>query len=164
MEDDFLTKSLHGIVKAGRLQRLNNSDQLTLGELMLKLEALLPNQEAIAKKYGQEANVVFDFEYAIPTGLGSWRGSYDELAINFNFRGYEYFGGKKPEEMSLSKFIKILKDTLGKEFTGWKGGEFVMGKTTPLWVANDGNSGNTAVIDVLDNEYEVVLVTGRREY
>jgi len=29
--------------------------------------------------------VVFDFEYAAPTGLDSWRGVYAELALTFGF-------------------------------------------------------------------------------
>lgn len=32
-----------------------------------------------------------------------------------------------------------------KEFTGWKGGEFTMDESTPVWVANAGNSGNTGL-------------------
>ena len=39
-----------------------------------------------------------------------------------------------------------------------------MGKTTPIWVANYGNGGKTAVIDVVDNEYEVILITAYRKY
>jgi hypothetical protein len=159
MDNDFLQKSLSSIVKAERAERFGQSEQLSLGELISKLEALLPNQEAIKKKYEHEASVSFDFEYAIPTGLSSWRGIYAELAITFDFIGYEHFNKEKPEEMPISKFVTMLKSAIGKSYTGWKGGDFIMGKTTPLWVANDGNAGNTAVVGIQDNEYEIILLT-----
>lgn len=65
--------------------------------------------------------------------------------------------------MTTSEFLKMLKETVGKEFTGYKGGEFTMDENTPIWVANYGNSGNTAVIDVIDEDYKIILVTGLRE-
>jgi hypothetical protein len=141
--------------KAMRQETLNNSDQLTLGELILKLEPIAKDQQKIIEKYGNEASVVYDFEYLYPSNIDSWRGSYAELALNFKAEG---------EPLTITKFLKLLKSTIGKTFTGYKGGEFVMSKHTPLWVANYGHSGNTAVVDVLDNEYEVVLITGRREF
>ncbi len=163
MDNDFLTKSIHGIVKADRDKRMGQSEQLTLGELILKLEQIEPTYVDYEKKT-QDKNVCFDFEYAVPTGVSSWRGSYDELALTFDFTGYEHFSKDKPEPMTLTAFLKLLKETIGKEFTGWKGGEFVMGKTTPVWVANVGNSGNTGVVDVTSDDYSVTLITGHCEY
>jgi len=141
---------IQNAVKASRANTLANSDQLTLGELILKLEPIVKNQ-----KDGDEATVRYDFEYLFPTSIDSWRGSYDELALNFEMQG---------EEMKVSEFLKMLKDCVGKTFTGYKGGDFVMHKGTPIWVANYSNSGNTAVIDVVDNGYVVLLITGYREF
>lgn len=141
---------IQNAVKASRANTLANSDQLTLGELILKLEPIVKNQ-----KDGDEATVRYDFEYLFPTSIDSWRGSYDELALNFEMQG---------EEMKVSEFLKMLKDCVGKTFTGYKGGDFVMHKGTPIWVANYSHSGNTAVIDVVDNGYVVLLITGYREF
>jgi hypothetical protein len=33
----------------------------------------------------------------------------------------------------------MLTEAIGKTYTGYKGGEYVMGKVTPVWVANYGN-------------------------
>jgi len=132
---------------------LNNtvsaSDQLTLGELILKLDPIVEKQDE------GEATVRYDFEYLFPNDIDSWRGSYSELALNFTTEG---------QVMKVSEFLKMLKDCIGRKFIGYKGGEFTMNKNTPIWVANYGNSGNTAVIDVLDNEYCVILITGYREF
>ena len=152
-----------------RAERLKSSPQMTLGEMIATIELIAKNQENIIKKYDHEADVVFDFEYAYPTGLSSWRGSYAELALNFSFKGYGVEGFQKlenfePKEMLVSKFLELLKSALGKEYTGWKGGEFVMGKTTPIWVANDGNSGNTGVVGIKNDEHTIILETQLVEY
>lgn len=141
---------IQNAVKASRANTLANSDQLTLGELILKLEPIVKNQ-----KEGEEATIRYDFEYLFPTSIGSWRGSYDELALNFETQG---------EEMKVSEFLKMLKECVGKTFTGYKGGDFTMHKGTPIWVANYSHSGNTAVIDVVDNGYKILLITGYREF
>ena len=141
---------IQNAVKASRANTLANSDQLTLGELILKLEPIVKNQ-----KEGDEATVRYDFEYLFPTSIDSWRGSYDELALNFETQG---------EEMKVSEFLKMLKECIGKTFTGYKGGDFTMHKGTPIWVANYSHSGNTAVIEVVDNGYVILLITGYREF
>ena len=139
---------LNNAIAVSRQETLSKNDQLTLGELILKLEP-------IVKKQGEdEATVRYDFEYLFPNDIDSWRGSYSELALNFNTEG---------QEMKVSDFLKMLKECIGKEFTGYKGGEFKMNKYTPIWVANYGNGGNTAVIDVVDNDYCIILITGYRE-
>lgn len=140
-------------LKSLRKQILANSDQLTLGKLIKKIE------NVVKKGYkcydGSEPTVRYDFEYLFPTKIDSWRGSYAELALNYKTEG---------EYLPVSKFLDLLKSAIGATFDGYKGGEFTMHEDTPVWVANYGNSGNTAVVDVLDCNYEVILVTGYREY
>ena len=152
-----IQKFVEDSIKAQRVDMLAKSDQLTLGEMILKLEP-------IVEKYKDEPDdkqptVNYDFEYLFPTDIDSWRGSYAELALNFV--GYVY-SDKRP--MKVADFLKMLKEAVGKEFIGYKGGEFIMSKHTPVWVANYGNSGNTAVIDIVDGGYFVLIVTAYREY
>ncbi|MBP7109507.1 MAG: hypothetical protein KBA90_13200 [Chitinophagaceae bacterium] len=142
-------------VKDARDRRMVNSDQLTLGELISKIEPIAAKQKEVIEKYKEEADVRYDFEYLFPTDIDSWRGSYNELALNFKTDG---------KGMYVTDFLKMLKETIGKKFTGYKGGEYIMDESTPIWVANNGNSGNTALIDVVDNEYQVILITGLREF
>ncbi len=124
------------------------SDQLTLGKIISRCQVIAMNDRE------EEPTVRFDFEFLVPERLDSWRGSYDELALGFG-------DGDGPK---LSEFIRMLQGALGKTFYGYKGGDFVMSPTTPVWVANYGNSGNTAVIEVVDNSYEVILMTAYRNY
>ncbi len=76
---------INNVVKAKRAEEMKTSEQMTLGELIAKLEPIAEKQ----KGKDTEATVRFDFEYAFPTAFSSWRGSYYELAINFQ--------GKVPE-------------------------------------------------------------------
>ena len=74
--------------------------------------------------------------------------------------------------MSLLDFLKMLKSTVGKTMTGYKGGDFLMGETTPVWVANYGKvSGfrkyefkDTAVVDVIEQESAVIIKTKAMNY
>lgn len=142
-------------------------EQLTLGELIDKLEPIAANQDRVKEKFKEEAYVKFDFGSALPTGLSSWRGVYAELAINYSFNGYGDMVGYKKEDLStfepkpptVTEFLKMIKGAIGKTYTGWKGGDFEMDRDTPLWVSNDGDVGNTAVVDVFNNEFSVILLT-----
>lgn len=124
--------------------------QYTLGQLIRELEEIKIDP---GSKY--EPLVFFDFEYLRPKGVCSWRGSYSELAITFVMDG---------EFMLLKKFIEILKDTVGKELTGWKGGEFMMTEDTPVWVSNHGNSGHTGICGVHYDGSNAILLTATFEY
>ena len=136
---------IHNQVKADRTKRLKESPQITLGELIVALDG-------VEKK---DLKVYFDFEYAYPAGLSSWRGSYDELALKFSFEG---------EAPTVESLLAKLKDAVGKEYTGYKGGEFRMDKHTPIWAANYGNSGNTAIVGIINNGYSIILKTEYCEY
>ncbi len=151
---------LNKLLKEQRSDRFNKSNQYSLGIFIESLE-LLPNEKQGTK---DEKTVRFDFEYAIPTRLSSWRGDYSELAICFDFIGYDNFGKERPKDMTLSNFIALLKSAIGSTYEGWKGGEFIMNENTPLWVANDGNVGETAIVGIKDDDYEVILLTGLCEY
>lgn len=147
---------LNNAVAASRAETLAKSDQLTLGEMILKLEPI------IAKHAERDSplEVRFDFEYLYPTGIESWRGSYNELALTFSCSD-RYDGSKA---MNIIEFTNMLKQSIGKTFKGYKGGDFIMSKHTPVWVANHGNSGNTAVVEIVDAGYMVLIITGYRDF
>lgn len=143
---------------AARAEQMKTSRQFTLGELILKLEAVSPT---FTDHKGEEKDkrVVFNFEYLHPTGLLSWRGLYRELAISFEPQRHGGDDTWSDEAPSVREFIAALKRAIGRTYEGYKGGDFVMGKTTPVWVANYGNAGNTGVVDITDSTYEVRLET-----
>lgn len=180
---------LDNAVEAERAKRMKNSEQLTLGELVLKLELT-----------DQSLPVVFDDGKYKPTGLNSWRGSYRELALQYEdgggtcyeqpkadceideFGDHDYkckCGGSNehdtalPDNPTVKDLLKVLKLSLGKYYVGYKGGDFTMGKTTPLWVANHGSSSgfkqeegkySQAAVDVQQDNEVVRIITKAWDY
>lgn len=152
-------ESIQAYLRERRNRAFASSAQLTLGEIIEKLEKCgLTHGENVEHK-----KVDYDFGTAIPTTLDSWRGSYTELALGYKLSGYdnneEHF-----TETTAETLLSELKSAIGKEFTGWKGGDFTMDADTPVWVANAGNSGNTGIIDVVDDGWRIVLMTAYCEY
>lgn len=147
-----LQSILDNAMAAKRNARMATSDQMTLGELILKMENVKDKSKP----------VIFDVKPYCPDSIDSWRGSYAELALGYH-DGVAFSG---------SDFLKILKETVGITLSGYKGGNFLMGKTTPVWVADYGNSYGfrenkddesfkdyTAVVDVKETKTNIVIKT-----
>ena len=133
-----------GQVAAARRKVFDSSDQLSLGELILKLEAITD----------RNLLVCFDFCNASPTSLMSWRGIYAELCLGFTM---------DPTQITIGQLLVKLKGAIGATYMGYKGGDYVMERTTPMWVANYGGSGSTAIVNVLTDGYQAILETRYRE-
>lgn len=112
---------------------------LALGELidLLKGEA-------------QSDQVRFDFGGLTPRTLGSYCGYYEQLAL-----GYD---DKWQEPMTVGALLAELGGAVGHEYSGWKGGEYTMGRTTPVWAANSGEAPGTGIVGVRRDTY-VILET-----
>lgn len=128
---------------------------MSLGDLIQALEDVSPSENP------DRTRVYFDFGRTYPGRLVSDRGSYAELAITFETGDYA-----DPEPLTVETFIAVLRDALrpGRTFSGWKGGEYQMHVATPLWVAQWGDWGSTAVVGVRDLSHEVVIDTEWTEF
>ena len=164
-----------------RMEELKNSPQLLLGELILKLEAVK----------NKDFPLFIDIMDKRPKGINSWRGSYCELAIqtegfgryNTDVVSYHSSYGDSYEQKDIGKenptvaeWIEVLKEAIGKTFVGYKGGDYLMSKNTPVWLAEYGHSSfkindkpideknysnykDVFFIDVEEKEKAVYLVT-----
>jgi hypothetical protein len=105
------------------------------------------------------AEVQYDFCYLRPTTLESYRGHYDHLALGWTPKSF----GEQHFWVPILVLIAYLEEAIGKEYEGWKGGDYVMSRETPLWVANPGETGGTGIvaIEVMHDGKTVVLVTKR---
>ena len=145
-----LQSVLDNAVQAKRAEEMKTSSQLVLGELILKLEAIDGNLP-----------IYFDNKKYRPTSVDSWRGSYCELSINYEGEGsinsdkiekvhkiegmedyitYETIDTTLPKDVRVKDLLQVLRNAVGKTMTGYKGGDFLIGKTTPLWVSSYGQS------------------------
>lgn len=101
---------------------------------------------------GEPVPVYFDFcRQDALAEIDSYRGSYDHLAIGW--------GNIFPKKTSVSALIAALELCVGKEFEGYKGGDYTMNRDTPVWCANWSEAGSTAIVGVYDGEYQIVLRT-----
>lgn len=65
----------------------------------------------------------------VPSQLDSWRGSYDELTL---------IHGDSDAPETVDSLLADAKAALGATFTGYKGGEFGMNESTPIWADDYG--------------------------
>jgi hypothetical protein len=78
-----------------------------------------------------------------------------------------------PEKPTAADLLASLKLAQGKYFIGYKGGDFTMDKTTPVWVANYGSSSgfkenehyhSQAAVGVSQRDDRVVIETALKSY
>jgi hypothetical protein len=109
---------------------------------------LLKNLIKELENQPQENSISFDFCGAAPNGIDSSRGSYDELALSFDFG-----------ETKVSNLLKMCKAAIGTTYHGYKGGEYVMNETTPVWVDNYGIWSSTKITGVHDLGYGYSIIS-----
>ena len=97
-----------------REARKRAETQLTLGKLISALEGMPADAEVANLKAAH-----------------SYRGYYEDLA-------FERAEGTRPAAALLAE----CKAAMGRVFCGYKGGDYVMGALTPLWVASYGTTGD----------------------
>lgn len=102
-------------------QRERAETQMTLGKLIAALEAM-PS----------------DAEVANLNSAHSYRGYYSDLA-------FERDAGTRP----AAELLAECKAAMGQVFEGYKGGDYVMGALTPLWISTYGHSSGTKIMAVL---------------
>jgi hypothetical protein len=113
MDDPHPMQAMVDGMNAAWQKERSESEQMTLGELIAALEAM-PEGAMVANLYGGD----------------SYRGYY----VDFAFARGE---GTRPAADLLAE----CKAAMGQVFEGYKGGDYVMGATTPVWVADYGDTG-----------------------
>ena len=96
-----------------RMLRERAATQMTLGMMIAVLEKMPPETEI--------------------DGLGkaiSYRGYYSDLAFQ-----------PQAEKVKAGDLLAQCRDAMGQVFEGYKGGDYVMGALTPVWVADYGCCG-----------------------
>lgn len=90
---------------------------MTLGKLLNQLSKADPNV-LVQYKDGKA-----------PGEPHSYRGYYEDLAF------------QDQNEITVAELIAVLKGCDGKTYDGYKGGDYVMGRDSPLWRAWKGDCG-----------------------
>lgn len=109
---------------------------MILGELIEALDAC-PDHFATVEINGQ------------PPGLfDSYRGYYDQLAL-----------GTGQEAMKVAQLLAAARAAVGREYEGYKGGEYVMSEDTPVWFAEYGSWPGEAILSVNAEADPVQIIT-----
>lgn len=98
-------------------QRDRAETQMTLGALIETLQAM------------PQDKLIFGLTHA-----HSYRGYYSDLAFS-----------RDKDRRSVADTLQMAREAMGREFTGYKGGEFLMGERTPLWFASYGSTGDKII-------------------
>ena len=113
--------------------------------------------KAALKHCQQDADVVFDFCGCQPGFVASWRGSYDEPSISWR--------RNQTEPMSVADVLRELEiATSGKEYCGWKGGNYQYTDNHELHVDNPGECHDTEILSAESDGVRVVLHTAARGF
>lgn len=138
-----LQKLFDNSVQGMRNEALKNSPQWTIGELLVAMENV---DHTLPVKFSDGTH---------PGYLTSWRGSYHEIAFTYETEG---------TPPTVKKVLKDLGDSVGKTYEGYKGGDFVMGRRTPVWVAEWGDSRDTGVVGLEVKNGVCVINIAQCEY
>jgi hypothetical protein len=153
--NDFQTL-FNAIADAGDRERQNY--HLTYGKLIQALKAA-------------DKDAVFDPRVK---GMGSYRGYYVDIAlytdsesVTYEDEAFDYdnWDGKRYDEFQREhvhhidklptkahELAELLESLLGKDFTGWKGGNYTITEDKPLWLETEpGQCSSMAVVDITDD-------------
>lgn len=92
-----------------------------------------------------------DPNLVVPNGFGnphSYRGYYEDLAF------------EPMENVTVGQMLADAKESLGKTFTGYKGGEFKMGEYTDVFLAEHGYCGEELGLQLL--KYMLAEATNKK--
>lgn len=132
------------------IQSKLNGEEFNLGDLIRILETA--PQDMLVDVVLSDGTIMVphqDTAFILGEGVGycfsSWRGSYVNLAI--------YVQNDSPR-YRVKHILQHAKDTVGRYLTGYKGGEFLMGLDTPIYLSETcGHYFDEKVIDVkIDND------------
>lgn len=112
-------------------QELRKKEMFTLGDLINELE-----------KFPKEWKVYIKPFHLIPQNFTSYRGYYSDLCLTYTTRD------ESKERTTVGSLLAMAKEVDGKELLGYKGGEFLMNKETPIWVSDSDFSTGVAIASV----------------
>lgn len=117
------------------------SGTMTLGDIIAKLKRCAP-----------EDYLTFDFGYFAPCGIGSWRGDYADLALRY-----------EATSTTVGDVLPKLEAAIGKDFSGWKGGQYRGAQDTPVMVGNPDEAHETRIVKIVRHDNTISIVTTTHE-
>jgi len=151
MWDEFGTSPMQVFIDemGRRMKNARVSQMMTLGKALGVLEEI-PDPQYI------ECFINIKGKKFQGTTVCSYRGYYEDLALVVE--------EVEIPTTSVDDMLGTLYGAMGRKFEGYKGGEYLMGEDTPLWVTFD-SSGTGFPIDRIEipSEHSVVVHVGNSQ-
>ena len=117
------------------------SEQMTLGDFIDALRKHAANGvKSVAMMFGGKPD----------TRVHSYRGYCKHAALGW------YGGDYGSNHISAAELADSLEKQLGDDIKGWKGGDYVVQRSMPLWCSNQGNADRCAVVGI--SRYGRILI------
>lgn len=94
------------------------------------------------------AKVYIFGEICLDGDIRSYRGYYDHLALGYCLDQWD-----NEDAITVKNLRDQLKNAVGKNYEGYKGGTFTMGPHTPVWIANYGQTYGSVIVNVQEPRY-----------
>lgn len=133
---------------------------LTIGKL---IELLEPHKEI--------EWMVFDFGGYVPQPMPhSYRGNTADISLGYYEKDWIWARINAKQETShmtkvgVSQLLEGLKQVVGTELYGWKGGYHKIKPTSKVWADDASGHSGTAVVGIrLISDWQLMLITGHYE-
>jgi len=139
-----LEKILHAGAAEMKQKKFAQKPIRTLGEVILLLRAAPPTDI-----------VKLDFTDQNPHSLGSYRGYYEDLSLEYGTL-YGEEAGSSP--ITVKQLLEMFEQAVGKTYQGYKGGDFTMHTKTLVWVAPYGGTGRM-LTDIKSKDGITTIIT-----
>jgi len=111
------------------------------------MKTLMRLKDLIEALHALDPHLSIKFETECPVGgFSSYRGYYDQLAM---------CRGNGPT--TVGEVLQKARECDGKTFQGWKGGDFVMGLDTKVWVSDLGTCESLRPYDIVVEDGVAVI-------
>ena len=126
-----------------------NKGAMSAEEIISKLREFKNSNKLIVIEMNSEK---FTSDFA----ADSWRGSYSLPSIEYC---------SEDSGCSIDSAIKNLQEINGMKAEGYNGGDYILNKEDPLFIANCGESNNcTAIIDIIESDDFIICLTKQDMY
>jgi hypothetical protein len=98
---------------SAQLQKERSTTQMTLGKMIAALEAMVTDKQVQRLAH-----------------LHSYRGYYSDLAFEL-----------RDGTMSAQELTGLCRAAMFRVYQGYKGGDYLMGENTPMWISDYGSTG-----------------------